>query len=126
MEYYKGQVVGWCNANTKSDCMNCISWLRFMQSVNTVEADPKDKVKSVFCFMIAPTAQRKGVATQLLERVCIDAANDGFDFIEAYPKKGFVSVSRDFMGPAEMYMKYDFIMYKELDNGEIVMRKRLK
>jgi Acetyltransferase (GNAT) family. len=69
-----------------------------MQPVNTGEADPNNKVKSVFCFMIAPAAQRKGVATRLLERVIIDATNDGFELIETYPKKDFVSLSRDFYG----------------------------
>jgi len=126
LAYYKGQVVGWCNANTKSNCLNCISWLRFMQPVNTGEADPNNKVKSVFCFMIAPAAQRKGVATRLLERVIIDATNDGFELIETYPKKDFVSLSRDFMGPAAMYKKFGFTVYLELDNGISIMRKRLK
>ena len=126
LAYYEGQVVGWCNANTKLDCLNCISWLRFMQSVNTVEADRNNKVKSVFCFMIAPVAQRKGVATRLLERVIKDATNDGFDLIETYPKTGFVSISRDFMGPAAMYKKFGFTVYLELDNGISIMHKRLK
>lgn len=126
LAYYEGQVVGWCNANSKSDCLNCISWLRFMRSVNTVEAVPNDKVKSVFCFMVAPVVQRKGVATQLLERVIMDARNDGFDLIETYPKKDFVSISRDFMGPAAMYKKFGFTEYLELENGISIMRKQLK
>ena len=50
---YKGKkVVGWCNANTKSECQNCISWLRFMKL--GVEDEPTLKTKSVFCFVIAP------------------------------------------------------------------------
>jgi len=97
-----------------------------MQSVNTVDTNQTGKVKSIFCFVITPAMQRKGVATQLLERVCKDVLEDGFDYIEAYSKKDFVRVARDFMGPAEMYKKLGFTIYNELDNGEIVMRKQLK
>jgi len=126
LAYYHNQVVGWCNANTKLDCMNCISWLRFMQPVSSIMDDLNSKTKSVFCFVIAPSMQRKGVATKLLERVCKDAANDGFDYVEAYPRKSFVSVPRDFTGPVEMYKKCGFTLYAELDNDEILMRKELR
>ena len=126
LAYENSHVVGWCNANTKSDCLHCVSWLRFMQSVNTVEANPSSKIKSIFCFVIAPAMQRKGIATRLLERVCADAADEGFDCVEAYPKKDFVSVSRDFMGPVEMYRKCGFAVHGELQNNELVMRKKLR
>ncbi len=125
LAYFDGQVVGWCNANTKSDCLNCISWLRFMTSVSAIEPTPDIKVKSVFCFTIAPDMKRKGVATQLLERVCKDAADDGFDFVEAYPNKRFINVFRDFMGPLEMYQKSGFTIQEEMEDI-LVVRKHLK
>ena len=85
LAYYDGKVVGWCNANNKSDCLNCTSWLRFMNAVNTEDSSPDIKVKSIYCFTIAPNMKRKGIASQLLERVCKDAADDGFAFVEVYP-----------------------------------------
>ena len=99
-----------------------------MKSLSTADAEPEMKVKSIFCFVIAPEMQRKGIATQLLERVCKDAAEEGFDYAEAYPKREFADVARDFMGPVEMYKRHGFVLYKELDSGEIefVMRKKLK
>ncbi len=121
---YKGEkVIGWCNANTKSECQNCTSWLRFMKSFNNNE--PSLKIKSVFCFVIAPKMQRKGIATKLLERVCTDAIIDGFDVVESYPQKDFVSMASDFMGPSAMYKKLGFTIYKEI-NDKILMRKQLK
>lgn len=123
LAYHGEQVVGWCNANTKSECQNCISWLRFMQLIDKDE--PSLKIKSVFCFVIAPEMQRKGVATKLLEKVCIDAKIDGFDIVESYPKKKFISIARDFMGPSEMYKKLGFTIYKEINDDQIVMRKQL-
>jgi GNAT superfamily N-acetyltransferase len=125
LAYYDGQVVGWCNANTKSDCLNCISWLRFMTSVKTEEADTDIKVKSIFCFTIAPSMKRKGIATQLIERVCKDATDDGFDFVEVYPNKKFINVFRDFMGPLEIYKKSGFTIHEEMEYT-YVMRKHLK
>ncbi|MDR1533063.1 MAG: GNAT family N-acetyltransferase [Clostridiales bacterium] len=124
LAYAGSQVAGWCNANTKSECLHCISWLRFMTSVKTTEI-PESKVKSVYCFTIAPQMKRKGIATQLLERVCKDARDEGFDCVEAYPKKTFVNEFQDFMGPMELYKKFGFAVYDELEDIYVV-RKPLK
>lgn len=125
LAYCDGRVVGWCNANKKSDCLNCISWLRFMTSVNTADSNLDSKVKSVFCFTIAPDMRRKGIAARLLERVCRDAADDGFDYIEAYPNKEFINVFRDFMGSVDMFAKCGFMIHEETEH-KVVMRKKLK
>jgi len=125
LAYYDGKVVGWCNANRKSDCLNCISWLRVMAAKNKIESKPENNVKSIFCFAIAPNMKRKGIATKLLEQVCRDAADDGYDFVEAYPHKEFINEFSDFMGPAELYKKHGFIIYEELER-KFVMRKPLK
>lgn len=94
--------------------------------MKSVDSDDKTlKIKSVFCFVIAPDMQRKGIATKLLLRVCEDAKADGFDAVESYPKKKFVSVAEDFMGPVKMYEKLGFTVDREV-NDIIVMRKALK
>lgn len=105
LAYLDGKPVGWCNANTKADCLKCCSWRMFMKDVPT---NTSEKIKSIFCFVIAPQMQRQGIATKLLEQVIHDARDDGFDAIEAYPNQQFVSVASDFMGPASMYEKYGF------------------
>ena len=124
LAYNGGKVVGWCNANTKSDCLNCISWLMFMKNVPTGESEPNVKVKSVFCFAIAPEYQRKGIASKLLKRVVQDAAEEGFDFVEAYPKKTFVSTEDDFHGPVGMYKKAGFEVVTEV-RDMVVVRKAM-
>jgi len=48
-----------------------------MGSVHTEESSPSIKVKSIFCFAIAPEMRGKGIAKLLLERVCEDAESDG-------------------------------------------------
>jgi GNAT superfamily N-acetyltransferase len=121
LAYYKDRVVGWCNANTKSDCYECLSWQMFMSSIKKDER----KVKSILCFAIAPEFRGKGISTMLLESVCKDAGNDGFDVIEAYPNKSFVDTEQDFMGPVKLYEKCGFIACYEV-NEKLVMRKCLR
>ena len=123
LAYFNGRIVGWCNANTKTECFNCVGWLRFMTPINEIKFDPNDKVKSIYCFTIAPGMQRKGIATQLLERVCEDAAADGFDLAEAYPNKE--CMPPDFKGPLSMYEKCGFVTCAERDD-KVVVRKALR
>ncbi len=123
LAYDGDRVVGWCNANTKSECLHCTSWLRFMQSVDV--DDKALKIKSVFCFVIAPDMQQKGIATRLLRRVCEDAKADGFDAIESYPNREFVSTEADFMGTVGMYEKAGFMPCYEAKD-KLIMRKSLK
>ena len=125
LAYHEGKVVGWCNANEKTKCLRCIGWLRFMTHVNDTKSSQDEKVKSIYCFTIAPQYKRKGIATQLLKRVCEDAANEGFDVVEAYPNKVFINVFRDFMGPADMYKRNGFAVFAESGNN-LVVRKALE
>ena len=124
LAYFGGQVVGWCNANIKSDCLTCGGWRYLMGSVPTDEfADMK--VKSIFCFTIAPEMQHKGIATRLLDRVCQDAAQEGFHFVEVYPNKVNTAESENHGGFTEMYKKLGFTVYEELESI-YVMRKELQ
>ena len=129
LAYCGGKVVGWCNANDKSKCISCRGWKLFMSGVDADGAAPNAKIKSVFCYAIAPGMKRKGIATKLLERVCQDAADEGFDFVEAYPNKKFINIFRDFMGPLELYKRNGFAVCQEVKDkySDIyVMRKPLK
>ena len=78
------------------------------------------KVKSVFCFVIAPEMRRQGIAALLLEHVCREAAQEGFDVVEAYPWKQW-----DFGGYYEMYKNSGFTVVQETESG-YVMRRQLK
>ncbi len=117
---YRGdEIVGWCNAT--ADCQLGVNYLRSYWPIDEYRAGIK--VKSVFCFVIAPEMQRKGIATQLLERVCKDAADEGFDFVEGYVNEIYSSLN--FRGPLAMYEKCGFIKHAERE-GKVVMRKTLK
>ena len=120
LAYCGDEIVGWCNANTKSDCLLCDGWRRCLEHV-PVDAQ---KVKSIFCFVIAPKMRRTGVATQLLKFVCQDAAQDGFSFVEAYPYKGNDWQTSNFGGHYELYERAGFSLLCETKQG-VVLRKQL-
>ena len=122
LAYSGGKIVGWCNAT--ADCQGGVNYLRSYYPIEEYRADIK--VKSIFCFLVAPEMQRKGVATRLLERVCKDAADDGFDFVEAYANKEFIDTFHDCRGPRTMYEKCGFNKSAGELGGRIVMRKALK
>ena len=123
LAYCDGKPVGWCNANSKTDCLMCAGWKMMLSDLSATES-ADEKIKSIFCFTIAPGMRRSGIAAQLLERVCADAAKDGFSFVEAYPNKKFVDTYSDHMGPVDLYKKYGFVLRQEIGQ-KVVMRKSL-
>lgn len=122
LAYQDDKIVGWCNAS--AGCQLGVATLRSWDW--PIEENRVDtKVKSIFCFAITPDVHRMGVATKLVERICRDAADDGFDFVEAYADKQFTNVLNGMRGPLAMYEKCGFNISAEKD-GKIVMRKALE
>ena len=125
LAYLDNEVVGWCNANTKAECKECINYLRTDGGVPLEECRESEKIKFIFCFAVAPKVQRMGVATQMLEHICRDAAAENFDCIEAFPSRKSTDPAGDHRGPLEMYIKCGFSIHAEQD-GKVVVRKALK
>ena len=119
LAYDDGEVVGWCNVNDKLNYEK-ISARKELQT----EDDDHKKVKAIICFNIAPDMRKKGIATKLLKRICDDSAAENYDFVEAYPYKGEPSSFDCYSGPAAMYEKFGFAVYREL-NHELIVRKHL-
>lgn len=117
-----GRIVGWCNANTKSDCANCAGVLYAVPDLRGAVSEPCEKVKAVYCFMVAEEYQRQGIARGLLRAVCGDAEKDGFDYVEAYPQKDASVEYMRFMGFDELYKSEGFERYAELDDKYVVRR----
>lgn len=119
LAYDGGRAVGWCNAN--GSCKLC---LQYLASFWPIAREPDGiRVKSVFCFVIAPDWQRRGIATRLLQRVCQDAAREGYDFVEAYVDTN--TESEDFRGYLKMYEKCGFRLFAQRE-GRAVVRRALK
>ena len=116
LAYDQGKVIGWCNANSKQEYNNV--------NFNFVEEVPDngEKIKSIVCFSVMPKYRGCGVATALLEYVCKDAQNDGFDLVEAYPFAH--NENHSYHGPLSMYKKVGFELCSQIE-GCVVCRKKL-
>ncbi|MDR1690160.1 MAG: GNAT family N-acetyltransferase [Clostridiales bacterium] len=114
------KIVGWCNAT--ADCRIGVKQLK-LWGWPAEEINSDVKVKSIFCFVIAPEMRKKGIATRLVEHICVDAANEGYDFVEAYTDDKFIDDG--YRGPLALYEKCGFIKYGEHE-GKIVLRKLLR
>lgn len=121
LAYLENSVIGWCNANDRKNYQYIAEMFRKIGYQETDTATTK--VKSVYCFLIAPNYRGKGVAQCLLNRVSEDAVLDGYACIEAYP---FADDKLDFQyhGTSKMYERNGFIEVADL-NYVKVMRKNL-
>ncbi|MDE7223205.1 MAG: GNAT family N-acetyltransferase [Acetatifactor sp.] len=114
LAYDHGRVVGWCNANDKAAYDNV--------NFDLPADDPGRRGKAVVCFCISPEFRGKGVASQLLEKVCSDAAAEGYDYVEAYPFHHDANYA--YHGPHSMYVKQGFEKHGNV-NDCTILRKRL-
>jgi len=99
LAYEGNKVVGWCNANNREN----YAYLSELFEYNKYTPDSR-RTKSVFCFLVASEYRGRGIAEMLLNKVCEDAKNDGYERIEAYP---FADANMEFQfhGTIKMYLK---------------------
>jgi GNAT superfamily N-acetyltransferase len=119
LAYSDNHVIGWCNANNKSGFKNLVERKELWDN-----AEINEKIKSVVCFTIAPDMRGKGIATQLLNRVCQDAICEGYSAIEAYPHQGETNVFMNHYGPFALYEKCGFRLYKNF-KYDCIVRKNI-
>ena len=117
LAYNNHDVVGWCNANDKNIYKPLFGELPWME-----DTEKNEKIKAIMCFCIDPQLRNKGIASLLLQKVCLDAAVDGYKYIEAYP---FVkNEENNYQGPLSMYIKNGFTEYGKIE-PIIIVRKYL-
>ena len=126
LAFDNGIAIGWCNAN---DRMNYYRVGEFDLDHVPEDRAPSDcqrekQIKSIVCFEISPEYRGKGIATQLLSRVCADAYAEGYEYVEAYPSDQAQN-SLAFTGPVWLYEKAGFKEFSRI-GSTIVMRKKLK
>ena len=130
LAYDEGTAIGWCNANDKQNYSHYGEFdLDALDSAidfrDLIADDGTQRIKAIVCFEIAPEYRGKGIATALLNRVCEDAAKDGYDKIEVYPALKDAYDPLDFTGPVHLYEKAGFV--RTAQHGKIlVMQKMLK
>ena len=67
--------------------------------------------------------RKQGISEKLLKKVCLDAATEEYDYIEAYPGTNKTS-NRSYHGSFGIYMRNGFTVHKTLDD-EAIVRKYL-
>ncbi|MCM1261671.1 MAG: GNAT family N-acetyltransferase [Butyrivibrio sp.] len=127
LAFENGLSVGWCNAN---DRMNYYRVGDFdlgnvPADEEPIECQKKGQIKSIVCFEIAPEYRGRGIATKLLERVCLDAEKEGYDFVEAYPTEQEQFNVLAFTGTIHFYEKVGFTPFVH-EKNMVVMRKMLR
>lgn len=117
LAYADGMVIGWCNANDKSNYSP--------DHGAHFHAPAEKREMAVTCFEIAPGYRGMGVATALLNRVLADAKINGYKAVEAFPVIRSERYEWDCTGPYRMYDKAGFVKVAEHD-GFVVVRKELQ
>ena len=125
LAFDRDKAIAWCNANDR------LTYFRTGEfDVDHMPEDEKPdvslkqgQIKSVVCFAISPEYRHRGIASKLLERVCLDAKNEGYEFVEAYPRLAY-SDEPAFTGPLRLYEKAGFKEYARNASG-MTMRKAL-
>lgn len=121
LAYLEGKVVGWCNVNDRKNYPYLSEMFR--ETGYDTDEQAELKVKAIYCFLIAPGYRGRGIAGSLLERVCEDATEAGYSWVEAYP---FADGSFEYQyhGTSGMYERCGFEQVADL-NFVKVMRKSM-
>ena len=121
LAYEDGRPVGWCNANRKADCMECVGWREISSEPH--DREEAENVKSVFCFTVDPDKRGRGIAEALLRRVIADGAEEGYTAVEGYPNRGESDMYYSYVGPLKLYEKLGFAIVGQTERGYIVRKE---
>ena len=88
LAYVDGIAIGWCNANDRQNYVRAGSFIpdKKLDEDYYISNGEYGIIKSLVCFEIASEYRGKGIAKALMHRVCDDAENDGYEFVEVYPQ----------------------------------------
>lgn len=107
--------IAWCNA------ADIESYKSFVPEI--AKEKSCGRTISIVCFEVSPEYRNKGVALALIERICIDAKENGYEAVEGYVTLRDDSVF-DFTGPKKLYEKAGFSeIYRNKD--KVIMRVML-
>ena len=115
LAYDAERVVGWCNSAPK---------LRYPMLTYLNDPDAAEQ-GCIFCFVIAPTHRRQGIARALLDAACAGLAAQGLRWAEALPSREAKNAAQNYHGPLEMYLAAGFSIVREEADGRVLVRRRL-
>jgi ribosomal protein S18 acetylase RimI-like enzyme len=115
LAYRNGQVVGWCNAAPRA----------LLDSFADEPIPDADQVGQITCFVVARDHRRTGVARALLDEACAMLRDQGLRVAEANPSRDAASDAENHFGPLSLYLSSGFSVFKEQDDGLVVVRRPL-
>jgi GNAT superfamily N-acetyltransferase len=116
LAYREGQVVGWCNAAPR-------------ELLHALDAEPMahpEQVGTILCFLVAPSARGRGVATALLQAACRHLAEQGLLMVEANPRPSAKGAADNHFGTLGMYLAAGFTVRRTDDDGSVWVGKDLQ
>jgi GNAT superfamily N-acetyltransferase len=117
LAYSEGKVVGWCNAAPRP-------------LLHALDAEPianPEQVGTILCFLVAPNARGRGVATALLDAACEQLRAEGLLSVEANPRPAATSTAENHFGPLAMYLAAGFkIRRRDESDGSVWVGKELQ
>lgn len=117
LAYQNSEVVGWMNAADKA------AYRRVRADEELwADEDKPGRTLAISCFLIAPAMRGKGIATALLKRVCADARDRGFSFLEAYAAHQGQDCFHQYHGPLTLYEREGFEVIKKLEWCSVVRK----
>jgi ribosomal protein S18 acetylase RimI-like enzyme len=116
LAYQEGNVVGWCNAAPRG-------------LLHALDAEPipnPEQVGTILCFLVAPSARGRGVATALLDAACQHLREQGLVSVEANPRPGAKGTAENHFGHLGMYLAAGFTVRRTDSDGSVWVGKELQ
>ncbi len=117
LAFHNDKVVGWCNANEKSNYIR-------LENNKQLKVPFEGKIGAVVCFLVVKEYRGKGLARMLLKYAIEDFKRKKFDVVEAYPRKKVHTDAHNYHGPLSLFESEGFKVVKEYKTY-LVVRKVL-
>ncbi|MFA7282494.1 MAG: GNAT family N-acetyltransferase [Sterolibacterium sp.] len=116
LAYREGHVVGWCNAAPRL-------------LLHALDAEPiamPERIGTILCFLVAPNARGRGVATALLNAACEYLKDQGLQSVEANPRPSAKGNAENHFGPLSMFLAAGFTVRRTDNDGSVWVGKDLE
>ena len=115
LAYHGEKPVGWCNTN------NRLNFQRLSKLYDLIDPG-HPKTCAIVCFLVHQEYRRLGITQQILERIIGDYSGFGYEYLEAYPRKGALNSEELYVGPLELYLRNGFEVIRELEDYSVVRK----
>lgn len=116
LAYHDGKVVGWCNAAPRP----------LLHALDVEPVAHAGRVGTIVCFLVAPQARGRGVATALLQAACAGLQARGLDRVEANPRTQTSKDAENHYGPLAMYLAAGFAEVRRDGDDSVWVERSLR